>query len=46
MLVRRLVCIMITIGCCTQQTLFAKIKIKVSITVIKQGSENHINIDF
>ena len=44
-LVRRLVCIIITIGYYTQQRLFAKRKIKFSITVIKEGSKNQIIIN-
>ena len=44
-LVRRLVCIIITIGYYTQQRLFAKRKNKFSITVIKQGSKNQIIIN-
>lgn len=44
---RRLLCydIMITIGCCAQQRLFMKRRIKVTFTVIKEGSESRININ-
>ena len=38
-------CIMLTITCCVQQRLFVKRK-KLRNTVIKQGSENRININF
>ena len=42
---RSLLCIMIRIGCCEQQ-IFVKTKIKCCVTVIKQTSENRININF
>ena len=39
-------CVMITIGCCIQQRLFVKRKIKVIVTMKKQSSKNCININF
>ena len=43
---RRLLLIMIIIYCCVQQRLSVKRKKKVAITVIKQGSENRISINY